>query len=106
MVNSSIQFLMIAGIRGCWVASLTLVIYSEYRNCHVHIEILFNRGWSVLVRIFVLVSTFHLRSLSSALGAGPNYIVKVKESCVDMCQIYSRGDTSHSHYGLVLQAAT
>lgn len=96
---------MRADIRGCWVASLSLVIYTEYRNCHVYIEKLFNRDWSVLVKTFISVSTFHLRNLSSTLGAGPNYIVQVKESCVEMCQIYFHGDTSHSHYGLMLQAA-
>lgn len=65
----------------------------------MYIEKLFNRGWNVLVKIFISVSTFHLRRLSSTLGAGANYIVQVKESCVDMCQIYSHGDTSHSHHG-------
>lgn len=70
----------------------------------MHAEKLFNRGWSVLERIFILVSTFHLRNLSSFLGAGPSDIVQDKESCGDTCQVYSCGDISHSHYGLVLQA--
>lgn len=67
---------------------------------------LVSQGWSVLVKTLILVSTLHLRILSSSLGAEPNCLFfGVKESCVETCQIYSHGAPSHAHCRQVWAAA-
>lgn len=101
---SESEWTLTADIRGCRVASGVGGLL-PIRYCCAHIENLFHRGWSVLVKTLILVSTLHLRNLSSSLGAEPNCLFWVKESCVETCQIYSHGDPSHSHCRQVLWAA-
>lgn len=92
-------------IRVPWAVSLKLVIYSKYRNYCIHIKNCLTEvgvfWWRLLFWFPPFIWGFSL--LSSEQGQITFF--PCLRSPMRKCQIYSHGGPSHSHSGLVFQAA-